>query len=215
MLNKAFLKLIPIMISALTLMALPVLAYAETACRRADELGLVTIVLGSGAARNAPEGFAKDKAVEQFTEFCCLLADRIADCRVCVALEPLCAKEANYLNLVTEGLEIVRAVNSPRIQQLADFYHMAEGHEGPKSIVKAGNALKHCHIATPGTRMAPGLDYEGPIPDYFQALYRIGYRGGVSIEAAWTPVKSREERIRLYRQARNLMFGRWAGQCYG
>ncbi len=162
------------------------LAYAAKACARADEVGLKTIVFGSGGARNAPEGFPKEQAVEQFTEFCRKLAMRVAGCKVAIVLEPLQPKEANFLNFVSEGVDICKKVGSPRIRQLADIFHMEQGGEGPESILKAGPLLLHCHIAEKGPRTAPGLKSDGSefIP-YFDALKAIGYAGGVSCECGW------------------------------
>lgn len=162
------------------------LAYAEKACRRADEIGLVTIVFGSGGARNAPEGFPKEKAVEQFTGFCRRLAARIADCKVTVVLEPLQPREANYLNFVWEGLKICEQVGSPRLCVLADIFHMMQGGESAESLLKAGKLLRHCHIAEKGPRTAPGMSSDGKqFEPYFAALKQIGYTGGVSCECAW------------------------------
>ncbi|MGN0846490.1 MAG: sugar phosphate isomerase/epimerase family protein [Kiritimatiellia bacterium] len=162
------------------------LAYAAKACARADEVGLKTIVFGSGGARNAPEGFPKDQAVEQFTDFCRKLALRVAGCRVTIVLEPLQPKEANFLNFVREGAVICRKVGSPRIRLLADIFHMEQGDEGPESIRAAGALIMHCHIAEKGPRTAPGLSGDGSefIP-YFAALKEIGYAGGVSCECGW------------------------------
>ncbi len=163
------------------------LAYAEKACRRADEVGLKVIVFGSGGARNAPKGFPKEKAVEQFTDFCKRLAARIADCKVCVILEPLQPKEANFLNFVSEGQEICRRVGSPRLRLLADIFHMEQGGESASSIEKAGaQLLLHCHIAEKGPRTAPGMSADGAeFRPYFAALKKIGYTGGVSCECGW------------------------------
>ena len=163
------------------------LEYAEKACRRADEVGLKTIVFGSGGARNAPKGFPKEKAVEQFVDFCKRLAGRIADCKVCVVLEPLQPKEANYLNFVREGRELCERIGSPRIRLLADVFHMLQGGEGAQSIEQTTpDLLRHCHIAEKGPRTAPGLSSDGSqFAPYFAALKKIGYEGGVSCECGW------------------------------
>ena len=163
------------------------LEYAEKACRRADEVGLKTIVFGSGGARNAPKGFPKEKAVEQFVDFCKRLAGRIADCKVCVVLEPLQPKEANYLNFVREGRELCERIGSPRIRLLADIFHMLQGGEGAQSIEQTTpDLLRHCHIAEKGPRTAPGLSSDGSqFAPYFAALKEIGYEGGVSCECGW------------------------------
>ena len=172
----------------------PALDYAERVCRRADKVNLKTIVFGSGGARNVPGDFtAKNRAdhpdteqgTAQMTDFCRQLAKRIADCKVVVVIEPLRPKESNIVNFVWQGLHMVEDVGSPRIQQLADIFHMIMGREDPESIIKAGDRLKHCHIATKEKRAYPGAnDTEAFLP-YFAALKRIGYTGGVSCECGW------------------------------
>lgn len=170
----------------------PALDYAERACRRADEVGCKFIVLGSGGARNVPGGFAPglqppdiEGAYAQFTAFCKALADRIADCRVTVVLEPLRANESNLLNYVWQGMQIVRDVDSPRLEVLADFYHMMRGREGAESIVEAGPHLKHCHVAMRASRAWPGYEPAFELAPYFEALGKIGYAGGISCECGW------------------------------
>ena len=169
------------------------LAYAETVCRRADILGVKTIVFGSSGARNVPgDLYAKkkedrpntEKGVEQYTEFCKLLCKRIADCKVTVVIEPLRPNESNIINYVWQGLQIVEDVGSPRLQQLADIFHMICGRESACSLVKAGDRLKHCHIAAKETRQFPGSNDTDFAP-YFNALKKIGYTGGVSCECGW------------------------------
>ncbi len=170
------------------------LKYAEKACQRADEVGMSVVVFGSGGARNVPGDLCAKKredrpnverGVAQFAEFCEKLAARIEGCKVSVVIEPLCPNESNIINYVWQGLQIVEQVNSPRIQQLADMFHMAQGKESADSIIRAGSRLKHCHIAMPKTRQAPGMSDPGPLVDYFKALRRIGYTGGVSCECGW------------------------------
>jgi len=160
------------------------LAYAVTACRRADEAGVPFIVFGSGGARRVPDGFDLAKGKAQFIEFCQKLGDRIRDFHVTIVLEPLNKGETNILNSVAEGIEYVDAVAKPRIQLLADFYHMLKENESPDSIRKAGARIRHCHIAKLEKRMAPGTKGEDLSP-FFKALNDIGYVGGVSCECGW------------------------------
>ena len=192
------------------------LAYAEKVCRRADEVGMQYVVFGSGGARQVPRADKKKPAspddikrgFEQFTGFCEKLAARIADCKMTVVIEPLRPKECNLINYVWESLQIVEKIGSPRIQQLADLFHMAEGGEKPESIVKAGALLKHCHVATPGGRKAPGLEAPGVLLDYFKALRDIGYTGGVSCECSWGPKGSDKRKTRANALA---LMREWAG----
>ena len=174
----------------------PALDYAETALRRAEEVGVKTIVFGSSGARNVPGDFTGpreqqpnlEEGVRQYTEFCRRLCRRVCDLRgVCVVIEPLRPKESNIINFVWQGVQICGDVGSPRLCQLADIFHMMMGRESAESIVQAGDLLKHCHIASFDTRQFPGSDpltVDRPRP-YFDALRKIGYAGGVSCECGW------------------------------
>lgn len=170
------------------------LVYAEKACRRADEVGVKTIVFGSGGARNVPYTFGPNApkkqadieyGVVQYTEFCRQLAARIADCNVAVVIEPLRPNESNVINYVWQGLQVVEDIGSPRIRQLADLFHMMMGRETADSIVQAGDRLKHVHIATYTARSFPGANDTEKFAPYFAALRKIGYTGGVSCECGW------------------------------
>lgn len=160
------------------------LDYAVKACQRADAAGIPFIVLGSGGARKVPDGFDKEKGKAQFIAFCQKLGDRIKDLKVTVVLEPLNKGETNLLNSVAEGIEYVDAIKRPRIQLLADFYHMLKEGESPDSIRKAGARICHCHIAELEGRKAPGTKGED-LSGFFKALKDIGYAGGVSCECGW------------------------------
>ena len=174
----------------------PALDYAEKALRRADEIGVKTIVFGSGAARNVPGDFTGprenvpnlEQGVRQYADFCRALVSRVADLKtVKVVIEPLRPNESNIVNYVFQGLAICRDVASPRLAQLADIFHMMMGGDDPSAIVKAGCLLKHCHIADYGTRMFPGADPRETwrLKPYFDALKLAGYSGGVSCECSW------------------------------
>jgi len=173
----------------------PALKYAETALRRAEEVGVVSVVFGSGGARNVPGDFTlKDQkpdveaGTRQYTEFCRELCRRTADLKkVAITIEPLRPNESNIINYVWQGLLVCEDVNSPRLMQLADIFHMMMGRESADSIRKAGPRLRHCHIAAYDTRQFPGSDpatVERFVP-YFQALKDIGYVGGVSCECGF------------------------------
>ena len=172
------------------------LDYAETALRRAEEVGVRTVVFGSGGARNVPGDFTGprdrqpklEEGVVQYTDFCRKLVGRVADLKtVSVVIEPLRPNESNIINFVWQGVQICEDVGSPRLRQLADIFHMMMGRESAESIVKAGDLLKHCHIASYGTRQFPGSDPATVcrLKPYFDALRAIGYAGGVSCECGW------------------------------
>ena len=174
----------------------PALDYAEKVLRRADEVGTKTIVFGSSGARNVPGDLCgakeqkpnPEKGVEQYTEFCKLLCKRVEDLKtVQIVIEPLRPNESNIINYVWQGMQIVREVNHPRLQELADIFHMICGKESADSLIDADCHLKHCHIACKETRQFPGTrpDDAEIFKPYFDALKKIGYTGGVSCECGW------------------------------
>ena len=178
----------------------PALEYAVTACRRADEVGCRYIVFGSGGARNVPAGFQIEDGRDQFADFCGQLAHAIDGLKVAVVIEPLRPSESNIVQYVWQGLQIVDEVNSPRLRQLADIYHMMMGREPAESILRAGDKLLHCHVACNKTRFYPGTSDKAELVPYFDALHQIGYTGGVSCECGWDPpgdTRSRREKLAL------------------
>ncbi len=161
-----------------------VLRFAETAFRRAAEVGVETIVFGSSGSRRIPEGFDREHAREQFIHLLGRMGPLAESNNVTVAIEPLQRSECNFINTVTEGAGIVRAVNHPHIRLLADIYHMMREDEGPEAIRAAGDLLVHLHIAEKAERTPPGTAGDDFTP-YFRALKEIGYDGLLSIECRW------------------------------
>lgn len=166
-----------------------VLAYMETALKRAGQAGVEHIVFGSGGSRGIPEGFPRDEARRQFIELCKAMAPIAEKYNVIVVLEPLNTKEVNFVNSVAEGGEIVEEVNHPNFRLLADLYHMKMEDEGPENIIKYGHLIKHTHIAEKQERAAPGRFGEDFTP-YFEALKKINYQGRMAVESRWTDLEA-------------------------
>lgn len=167
------------------------LAYTEVAAKRGAELGIEVFVLGSGKARNIPEGYDRAEAEKQFVDLCRGIADICKKYNIVVVIEPLRPQETNFITSVREGTRIVRMVNHPYLKVLADFYHMAQAGEDAGAIVEAGDDLRHCHIAENVGRTCPGVNGDDFTP-YFKALKEIKYKGRLSFECGW---KNIEEQI--------------------
>ncbi len=161
-----------------------ILKFAETAFRRAQRAGVEIIVFGSGGSRSIPDGFSREKARAQFIELGQKMAPIAQTYNVTIVLEPLNTTECNFINSVVEGGEIVKEINHPNFQLLADLYHMKMENEGAESIIKYGKLIKHIHIAEKQERAVPGTFNEDFRP-YFNALKKIRYKGKISIEARW------------------------------
>ena len=178
--------------------------YTRRAVKRASELGAEIIVLGSGGAKNIPEGFPHDKAKEQFMAILQSINEIAAAYGITIVLEPLNTNESNFITTVTEGLEIVREAGCANIQLLADYYHMRMENESLNVIAEAKEHLRHVHIAAKEGRAFPkdgdGEDYKS----LFDALKATGYTGRVSIEGS---TRNFEDDAR----AAVLIFKRYAG----
>jgi sugar phosphate isomerase/epimerase len=163
-------------------------AYASTAFERAARAGLQTIVFGSGGARRIPDGFDREAAWQQLVRFGECIGPLAAARRVTVVVEPLNRRECNVLNLIGECARYVREVDHPNVQLLVDAYHWAVEGDSEEDLVAALPIIRHAHIATYASRMAPGLepcDF-GP---FFRALARGGYDGPISIEGRWSALE--------------------------
>ena len=161
--------------------------YSETALRRASEIGMKVLVLGSSGSRSISEGFSREEAENQFLALLKGMAPAAEKYGVLVAIEPLQKSETNFINTVTEGAEMARKTGSPNICVLADFFHMAREGEDPEDIVKAGDKLVHCHIAEVEERTPPGEKGDDFTP-YYKALKEIRYTGRISMECGWKDI---------------------------
>ncbi len=181
-----------------------VLDYCRTALPRCKALGGEVVVLGSAGARKVPEGFSHDKARQQFIQFCRELNPIAEEAGITIALEPLNTKEDNFLLSVGDGAQLVDEIEQPRIQLLADLYHMAEEKEPMQNVAQAGARLKHTHLADIG-RVAPGFATEGEedFIGFFRALRTAGYDARCSFEGRFDDMSTQAK------PALALMKQRW------
>ena len=166
------------------------LAYAETVCRRADEVEIPYLVFGSSAARSVPEGYDLEAGKAQFVEFCRELCRRVADCKVRVLLENLQRKESNILNSLKDTMAVMEAVDSPRLQLMADCFHMCQVGDSPELLKEVGTHLFHVHFADPETRRRPGDSKATYLQACLKVLAEMNYQGAISMECGWTENES-------------------------
>jgi sugar phosphate isomerase/epimerase len=133
---------------------------------------------GSGGSRWVPDGFPRDRALDQLRDFLHLCGDVGEPRGVKVALEPYNRDDANLLNTVPEALEFVRDLDCSHVQLMADFFHMRLNGESDDELLEAGPFLIHGHIAEPG-RGRPQTTSEQHAA-YLLALRQAGYEGRVT-----------------------------------
>lgn len=158
------------------------LSYAALAMGRAERLGVEIIVLGSSGAKNVPEGFPPEDAREQLLALLRRLGPLAEHHRITITVEPISRPEANFIIRTGEGLDLVRAVDHPRVRLLVDYFHMAGEAEDLTVIREAGDLIRHAHFARPENRVFP-TEWEERYDGFFHALGDIGYPGRLSIEA--------------------------------
>jgi sugar phosphate isomerase/epimerase len=161
-----------------------VVDYAKAAFARAAEVGVRMITFGSAAARQLPEGCAREDAELQFAALLARLAAPAAEHGVTVGVEPLQASECNFLNRLEDARRIVAAVDHPAIRLTADVFHMMRGGEEPAAIRKAGALVAHVHLAELRARTAPAVDGDDFRP-WLAALKDAGFAGLISLECGW------------------------------
>jgi len=158
------------------------LEYARKAMARAARLGADTVVFGSSAARNVPDGFPHDAAWRQLVELLRNLGALAEGCGMTIAIEPLTKLESNIINLASEGLLLGRAVDRPSVRLLVDYYHLTLEKEDPSVILQAGADVRHVHIAKVDGRVFP-REKDGGLVRFFSCLRQIRYGGKCSVEA--------------------------------
>lgn len=143
-----------------------------------QQAGVPVIGYGSGGSRFVLDGFSRDRALEQVNDFLQVCADLGEPRGVQVALEPYNYDDANLINTVPEGIEMVQKVNRPGIQLMADFFHMRLNGEAFDTLAAAGPYLTHAHIAEPGRGRPQTTAAEHAA--YLQTLCEAGYYGRVT-----------------------------------
>ena len=161
-------------------------AYAAGCLARLKRLGVKVVVFGSGGARRVPDGYSREDAFAQLTDFCRRIAPLARDNGITIAIEPLRRQETNIINTAHEGIALVKAVDRPEIRLLVDFYHLTEEGESPDVVLEAGAMLAHVHVANPKGRIYPSMPDEAAYAPFFANLCKIGYAGRVSIEGSTT-----------------------------
>ncbi len=158
--------------------------YLEGALPRIADLGAQSVVFGSAAAKNVPDGFSFDRAWEQIGEDLLLISDAFFRVLpgVNVAIEPVCRRESNILLNYREAVAMARSVNRSNIRCLVDYYHMAVEGESPKRLLEGGSLLQHAHISNPAGRGFPGCEDGQDYAALFETFKAIGYDARVSIE---------------------------------
>jgi D-psicose/D-tagatose/L-ribulose 3-epimerase len=173
-------------------------AYMSNVLARAGHLGMKTLVFGSGGARNVPEGFDREQARRQITEFARMAADIAGRHGVTIVIEPLGSKECNIISSVAEAMTYVNEVKHAHLQCLVDSYHFWVEDEPLENLRAAMPWIKHVHLADRDGRLPPGESGTADYRPFFKVLKDGGYDGLISVEASKFDIPSMGPRVLEY-----------------
>lgn len=155
-------------------------AYIENGMKRGAEIGLKTVVFGSGKARAVPENISYAEGFRQLGVFLSGVVSPLAKkYGITVVIEPLRTQECNIINTVKEGTMLAVLSEKDNIACLADIYHMMYAGESYDEIRQLKGSLKHAHISNPsfedgGNRTYPADSGEYDYQGYVDALTYAG-----------------------------------------
>ncbi len=157
--------------------------YMATVLRRAEQVGMKTIVFGSGGARAVPAGFDRDRARRQIIGFAREAADLAAGHGVMLVVEPLNRGECNIINSVAEALGYVKELNHPNFQCLVDSYHLWLEDEPLENLRRAMPWIRHVHLADTEGRVPSGESGKHDYVAFFRVLKQAGYDRMIAVES--------------------------------
>ncbi len=159
--------------------------YLKHTCSRAASLGICKVIFGNGKARSlpAPEMISLES---KFIDFLSMLADIAGENGQELILEPLGPKYSNYLNTISQAVEVITKVHAPNLYTMADLRHMVGSHESLSEISAFLSYIHHVHVDYPLS--FPQRSYPSPSDDYdysafVSELKKSGYQGTLTIEA--------------------------------
>lgn len=157
--------------------------YLEKAFSRASELGVKTIVFGSGGARTVPENVSYPDAIEQLAEIARLINSFAEQHDIVIAIEPLRKQECNIINTFQEALLLADLADCRNVRCLLDIFHLKEEKENISVIKIKPEQLAHVHFAEPDGRIFPVETNKQVYKSILQHIRQTGYNQRISIEA--------------------------------
>ena len=150
--------------------------------RLCADLGGEVMVFGSPQQRDVPEGLTGAQALDNAVDVFRTAIPAIADCGVRLCMEPLTAKETDFINTCSQAVELIDRVDHPAMCLHQDVKAMlgAETESLPQLIETFRDRVGHFHVNDTNL-LGPGMgetDF-GPI---FEALLSTAYSGWVSVE---------------------------------
>ncbi|MFO0968538.1 MAG: sugar phosphate isomerase/epimerase family protein [Gemmataceae bacterium] len=176
--------------------------YIVELARCCRDLGGSLMVFGSPAQRRIPAGASREQATDWAIDTFQRVIPALTETGVTICLEPLSPPEADFLNTASEGVAMLRRLDSPRFALHLDVKAMSTDEASAPELVRRHHKdMKHFHANDPNKR-GPGFGATNFVP-IFKALRDVDYQGWVSVEVfdyTPDPVTIARESIRYMRE---------------
>lgn len=186
--------------------------YVIKAAVRAKQLGCRKLVLGSGASRNIPSGFDRQKAYSQFTSCLDFIISQLKQNDIQLELEHLNRLESNVITSFDESTSLAREKSDDSFKSILDYFHFAVGNESLRLIEDRAEYIGHIHFARPLGRVYPEIGDLCELKDVLSAIKNSGYNDTFSMECAFPdmnnePLEYRNvlEKIKEFFAVRNIV----------
>lgn len=146
------------------------------------DLGGNVMIIGSPKQRNLLPGVTFDQALNYAAEVFAPCLPAAAERGVTLAMEPLGPSETDFLNTVSQTMQLVNKLNHPRFQINLDVKAMSsEPMPIPEVIRSTKGHIAHVQVNDPNL-LGPGMG-ETKYEPIIAALREVGYDGWLSVEA--------------------------------
>ncbi len=157
-------------------------AYIEKTFYRLNKLGAKKVVFGSAPSRQLDEETTEEEGYRQISEICSeIIVPAAEKYDITVVIEPLRASACNFINTLSDAMQVANRVKHERIGILGDTIHMMLNEDNPEDVIRYKDYLKHVHIAEK-ERMLPEDSYSEYAETVIQNLVKSGYEGTISFE---------------------------------
>ncbi len=149
--------------------------YLERVLPVAEEIGIKTIVFGSGGARNREDSFPADKAYNQVVLFLKeYAAPKCKNYGIEIAIEPLMSEASKMIHTVKDGVQLAKDSGCDNVKALADILHMYKNDDDLDNILKYDKLIIHSHISNPIGRYFPLKADEYDYKRFLNNLKKVG-----------------------------------------
>ncbi len=160
--------------------------YLRVVLGRVKLLGGNLVIMGSGQARQLPDGLVGKQLWDSVAEYLILLDKLGREFDIEIVVEPLNNSDCNVFNYVSECAIMCSMLNLSQVSVLADMHHMICGKESYGNILHAGELLRHAHISySHGDEGREFVCEDGKeqLTEFMLALKQSGFNGRISVEA--------------------------------